>query len=452
MKFIPQHSLDFLDSWLIYQHQHGDIPGITIAIAKDDKKIFAKSYGFANIEEKEELTTDHLFRIASHSKTFTATALLQLQEKGKLRIDDKASDYLEWLKEHRDNRWHEVTIRQLLSHSGGVIRDGLDANYWQLKRPFPSAARLKQEILEADLVYDNNKKFKYSNFGYSLLGQIIEGVSGQTYAEYVNKHIIEPLELENTGPEPNARVSKRLASAYGRKLTDKTREHIPDVDTCAMASATGFYSCANDLLTYFSAHMIGTGKLLNDEWKKEMQRVQWQVEHAIAKDEYGLGLEMSKIGERTMIGHGGGFPGHTTMSLFDPKDKLVLTIMTNCLEAPTHAIAKGILSILDYLGEDEPDKSLLKFEGRFANLWGVEQVVIKGKEIVGITPQANEPFSNSDTFEKIDETTLKIVKTNGYMSNGELIHYIFDNDDKPTKIISAGIESLLSKSGDYHLK
>lgn len=122
-----------------------------------------EAYGYADLEKKTKLTPQHIFRIASHSKTFTATALMQLQEQGKLRIDDYVIDYLPWLKGHKDKRWQKITIRQLMSHGAGVIRDGLNADYWQLERPFPAQEELKGEILEADIDIDNNTKLKYSN-------------------------------------------------------------------------------------------------------------------------------------------------------------------------------------------------------------------------------------------------------------------------------------------------
>lgn len=371
-----QESVKFIRSWLAYMYEHEDVPGFVVAIAHKGKVVFNEAYGYANLENQTKLAPQHIFRIASHSKTFTATALMQLQEQGKLRIDDYVVDYLPWLKNHTDKRWQKVTLRQLMSHGAGVIRDGLHADYWQLGQPFPDSAELKKEILAAELVIDNNIKLKYSNFGYSLLGMVVEAASGQPYNKYVSQHIVGALGLESTGPEYNSDVDGKIVTGYTRKEIDKKRLPIAQIDTHAMSAATGFYAAAADLCTYFSAHFAGSEKLLDDESKKEMQRTQFHAYAPYGHDhsDYGLGMEIEYVGKRRLIGHGGGFPGHITESLADPKDELVVVALTNCLDSPATSIAKGIFGIVDYfeqnLPEGKPKHDMQKLAGRYYSLWG----------------------------------------------------------------------------------
>src|SRR5215471_984914 len=115
------------------------------------------------------MTPEHIFRVASHSKMFTATAILQLVEQGKLRLDDRAGAYLSWLDS-------AVTLRQLLNHAGGVIRDGRDADFWRVEQPFPDVAALRALAPDAGILPPNTT-FKYSNVGFGLLGQVVEVVS-----------------------------------------------------------------------------------------------------------------------------------------------------------------------------------------------------------------------------------------------------------------------------------
>lgn len=159
------------------------------------------AYGYADLEARRPLRIGDVFRIASHSKTFTATSVLQLAERGALRLDDPVVEHLDWLASHSDARFKEVTLRQLLSHGAGIVRDGLDADYWQLGRQFPNTKQLIKEILEAQLVTDPNAAMKYSNFGYGLLGMVIEERSGTSYADYVSEHICAPLGLTSTAAE-----------------------------------------------------------------------------------------------------------------------------------------------------------------------------------------------------------------------------------------------------------
>lgn len=421
-------SLDYIDSWLSFRYKHDEYPGYVVAIAHKGEIIFNKAYGYANLETEVELTPAHIFRIASHSKTFTATSLMQLQEAGKLRIDDRVVDYIPWLKNHKDERWQKVTLRQLMSHGAGMIRDGLNSDFWQLERPFPNSEEFKQEVLEADLVLDNNVKLKYSNFGYGLLGLVIEAVSGQTYHEYVAQHIIQPLGLKNTGPEYNEKLEGRIVTGYGYLNEDRHRLPIEQIDTHALAPATGFYSTTEDLCRYFTAQMVGSNELLNDESKKEMQRVHF---HAYTPGEgdhedYGLGLELNNFGKRKTFGHGGGFPGHITLSSVDVKNDLVVIVLTNCWGGPTESITKGAFGIIDYYQQNrssnEPKYNLESLAGRYKNHYGSTDILAMGDKLVVDYPNWR-PLSAPEELSRIDDTTFKIGETNSFYSEGELVHF-----------------------------
>lgn len=422
-------SISFVKSWLQLRYEHEEIPGFVVAIAYKSELLLNEAYGYADIEKKAKLTPQHIFRIASHSKTFTATALMQLQERGKLRIDDRAVEYLPWLKKHTDKRWQKITLRQLMSHGAGVIRDGLNADYWQLERPFPNEQELQKEILEADLVINANTKLKYSNFGYSLLGRIIEAVSGRSYNDYVTEQIIKPLGLKDTGSEYDSAIKHKIVTGYTRRDVHKTRSPITHIDTRSMAPATGFYSTAEDLCAYFSAHFPGSGKLLDDESKKEMQRVQWHAKtpHQDNHEDYGLGLEIEHIEERRTIGHGGAFPGHSTKSIADPKDALVVVVLTNCLDGPASVIAKSIYDIIDYYQKNmpitKPKHDMSKFEGRYVSLWGITDIVVTGDKVIATSTDTWHPLTKSEELEYVDGTTLKVTDAGSFDAEDELVHF-----------------------------
>lgn len=445
MSHIPQHTLDFIESWLELRYKWEDIPGFTVAIAKDGDLLFNKSYGYADVEKKELLTPDHLFHIASHSKTFTATAIMQLQEKEKLRIDDAVISHLSWLTNHKDLRWKNVTIRQLLSHSAGVIRDGLDADYWQLMYEFPDKETLKKAVLKADLVVEPNTQMKYSNYGFSLLGLIVESVSSQTYHDYVTEHIIKPLDLTGTYPEYNS--SLQVASGYTRQKIDKSREKVPSqIQTNAMAAATGFCSTTADLCQYFAAHSIGSNKLLSDASKREMQRIAWQVPNTDQPEYYGLGLEHNKNATKQTIGHGGGFPGHISQSAIDIKSGLTIVIFMNC-NGWVGGMMQGITSVIESLGETEPSNEYLKYEGRFSDVWSTTEVVVAGDTVLKINPNSWWPFSYKEELTVIDDDVLKISNANGYLSDGEEMRYIRNSDGEIEKIIDSGATAIPTTDG-----
>ncbi|MBU6454118.1 MAG: serine hydrolase [Cyanobacteria bacterium REEB67] len=170
------------------------------------------------------------------------------------------------------------------------------------------------------------------------------------------------------------------------------------MDTRALSAATGFYSNAADLCAYFSAHIVGNGKLLDDASKKEMQRTQWPVTNSTFNQEYGLGLQVDLVGSRRVIGHAGGFPGMATRTLCDPSAKIVVSALTNCIDADPTAVCRAIFSFIDYFENKEqvwaqPSASAKAdhncFEGRSL------RASIYNKEVV-VTTQRNPQAKDQD--------------------------------------------------------
>jgi CubicO group peptidase (beta-lactamase class C family) len=168
------------DGWLAHRQQTLGIPGLQFAIAYEGSLLASSAYGRADLASGEALTSGHLFCIASHSKTFTATAIMQLADEPApaLRLDDRLSSHLGWLADDPATaRLANLTVEELLCHGGGVIRDGTDGDCWQLRRSFPDAAELRELLTRGPSPYVANERFHYSNVAYSLLGCVIEAVT-----------------------------------------------------------------------------------------------------------------------------------------------------------------------------------------------------------------------------------------------------------------------------------
>lgn len=420
-------SLAYVDSWLRWRCPRADIPGCALAVSHQGRVLLSAAYGHADVAASRSLGPDDVFCIGSHSKSFTATAILQLVEQGRVRLDDPVVNYLSWLADHRDRRFQQVTLRQLLCHGAGVLRDGLDSEFWQLGRPFPDAVQLRSEVLDAELVTDPNVALKYSNVGYGLLGLVIEEVSGRSFHDFVHDHIIKPLGLTATavGLEPG--LAGRAVTGYGRREPNGERLAIPPVDTAALAPAGGLVSTASDLCRFYSALFVGSHKLLDDSTKREMQRVHWHVHHLWPgqNEDYGLGLELFALGERRAIGHSGGVPGQSTVSVADPPEGLVVVVLTNCIDGPPFAIASGIYGVIDHFqrGVDQtPRRGLRRLEGRYVNLWYVCDVVVAGATVSVVSPNTWAPFTAPERLEPITATTLRIAETSSVSASGELVH------------------------------
>ena len=435
----------FIKSWLADRYEEETIPGFVVAVSHKGQVLINEAYGYADLERKVPMTTGHVFRIASHSKTFTATAVMLLQEDGRLRIDDAVATYVPWLRSHADARWQRVTLRQLLSHGAGVIRDGLDSDYWSLERSFPDSERFAREIRETALVLEHNTKMKYSNYGYSLLGLVVENVSGQPYNEFVLDRTIRPLGLEHTfpeyRPERNEPRAEDLVTGYSRK-DGATRRPIAAISTDAMSAATGFCSTSQDLCRYFTAQMIGSGQLLSDESKKEMQRAQWPVlvPGQPRETEYGLGFFLHRDGERQTFGHSGGFPGCITDTMADGQEGLVVTALTNAIDGPAVAIVTGVYKILSYFEKESsgnPEHDWSTLEGAYGNLWNTVYIVQPGDALVTVNSSGWDPLELVEKMEWVEGDTFKIVETSSGASEGELVHFHLD-DGRVSRVTHTG--------------
>jgi len=437
------YALSYVDSWLRFRYGQEDLPGYAVAVSHEGRVLLDEAYGYADLGKQTALTPQHVFRIASQAKSFTAIALLQLQEDGRLRIDDHVIDHLPWLREHKDGRWQEVTIRQLMAHSAGVIRDGVKADYWSLEEPFPDEESFRAEMMDTELVIDVNTAFKYSNCGYALLGLVIESVSGQTYNEYVMRQIISPLRLASTGPEYEASIHDSLAAGHTRQEADKRRRVLPlDVDTRVMSPALGFYSTARDLCAYYTAQMTGSKKLLSDEAKKEMQRPQFSTVLSDQPDRgYGLGLRPITLCGRVMIDYGGGFPGCVTSSIADDEHRLVVAVLVNANDGPAQAIAESIHKIIDLHQKNPPTniggcRRRRRIEGRYASVFDIIDVTIAGDKVIVANPESWEPLTKCEELSFISESngdaTLRIKKADTFAAQGELVRFTLEGDEVKT--------------------
>lgn len=426
-------ALQYGAKWIAFQHEYNPYVGAQVAARLDGDLIFNEAYGYADLDAETPMTTDHLFRIASHSKTFTGVAAMQLVEAKKLRLDDTVGQHIPELAK---SDIADVTVRQLLSHSGGIIRDGDNADWWELGKPFPDRKELLNLAKKMGKVLEPNTEFKYSNIGFSILGVIIEGASGESYRKYVTTNIVDKLGLKNTGPDIDFDRIDDYAAGHSSRVHGK-RIQIDHIDTFEESSATGFYSTAAELTDYFQAHIPGDDRLITDASKREMQN---KISEAEDRGHYGLGLVIDKIGDRTYIGHSGGYPGHITMSKVDIERKLSLSVLTNSNDGPAGVLTSGLLKLIDLAltekAKADPGKpnDLKRFEGRFATLWGVTDIVALGGRLYALSPALDDPASMAIELEVMGDTTLKRVGGSKYGARGEELTFHFDKKGKVKKI------------------
>ncbi|GAB2695130.1 serine hydrolase domain-containing protein [Thalassiella azotivora] len=421
----------YLSTWLDHRRTRDRVPGVQAAVLADDDVVLSEAYGVASQASGEALTTGHLFHVASHSKTFTATLVLLLVQDGRLRLDDALGA---WLPELADGDLATVTVRELLSHGGGVVRDGRDGDFWQLWHPFPDADGLTAVARDAAAVLRRNERFKYSNVGYSLLGRVVEVVTGRSWAQELRTRVLDPLGLTSTGPDHDPAQGERYAAGHsGLAYADRrlTVEHGP---ARAMAPATGVWSTAADLVRWAAAHFHGDERLLAPDWQRVMQRTEWDVDGS--GEGYALGWAVVEAGGRRLLGHGGGWPGHITRTLFDPADRVAVSVLTNAVDGPAQTLVDAAWRLVDLAAgrsdatsevDVQPADALAGFRGRFASLWGVSDVVDLGGRLYLLAPEQADPTADAAHLERVDADTLRVVRGRGYGAVGE--HLRFDRAD-----------------------
>ncbi|WP_299104570.1 serine hydrolase [uncultured Tenacibaculum sp.] len=285
----------------------------TVLLAKEGKILYAKAFGEANKEFNNKNNLDTKFDICSMGKMFTGVAIMQLEEQGKLNVNDPVSKYL---KEFPFG--DKITIHHLLSHTSGT------GNYFR----HPDYRLKNNTLREVDemlpLVYDQKlvfkepgERFSYSNSGIVILGAIIEEITGEKYADYITNNILSPLGMHNTGIKYLDDVVENRATGYIKSIAGKFNKNTFIIPTANPSG--GILSTVNDLLKFDQA--LYTDKLINDSSKEKM--------FTAIKSRYGYTFQVDNRYDNKIVGHGGGAPGFTSNFSRYLKDKYVIIVLSN---------------------------------------------------------------------------------------------------------------------------
>jgi D-alanyl-D-alanine carboxypeptidase len=287
-------------------------PGI-LAKTSNNGKTSSYTAGVADLNTKKTMKSDYRFRIGSVTKTFTSTTVLQLVGENRMQLDDPIEKWLPGLIQGNGYDGNQITIRQLLNHTSGIAEylKSKDADIMNSKKTYTAEEIVKIGLsLPPDFL--PGKGWLYSNTGYVILGILIEKITGNSYAEEIEKRIIEPLDLSNTFLPGNSPVIPGKNHARGYMKIDETSE-LKDMTyyNPSLANSAGdMISNADDLNKFFS-FLLG-GKLLKERELKEMLTTV-PIEGKGVGDGYGLGIYETKLPNGISVwGHGGAIPGFTT--------------------------------------------------------------------------------------------------------------------------------------------
>lgn len=307
------------------------LPSLAAAVLRDDELIWETAVGAADVEAGTEATPDTQYRIGSITKTFTAAAIMQLRDAGKLDLEDT-------LDRHVEGAAHTPTIRRLLSHASGLQRETQDDSWLSLR--FAQPDELLETLGQAELVLPSGARFHYSNLAFALLGIVVERVSGVPYMDYVRERLFDPVGLTRVSfdPEPPA-ATGYVAQPY----TDGAWDAI-GVETGAWAAAGQLWGTVGDICRWGAFLADPDESILASSSAEEMRTVQAIADHERWLSGYGLGLGLNRDGDRILAGHGGSMPGFIAQLLFSAKDKVVVAELTNESQADLGELGIALLS------------------------------------------------------------------------------------------------------------
>jgi D-alanyl-D-alanine carboxypeptidase len=320
---------DRVDDYIKAEMESHRIPGLALVIMKDGKPVKTAAFGLANLELNVPVKPETVFEIGSITKQFTAAGILMLAQEGKLSLDDKISARLA----NTPSAWSNVTVRHLLSHTSGIKSyTGLDG--FQLTRHLTQSQFIKA-IGKEPMEFAPGESWKYCNTGFSLLGYIVENVSGKNYWDFMSERVFQPLGMNTTTNRLPGLVIPNRASGYEQT----NHMHINrDFDLTEVFAAGAIASTVLDLAKWDTAL---DGESILTAASKQQAWTPTKLNSGKAT-KYGLGWFVDTVEGHKNIGHGGSTSGfNATLQRF-PDDKLAVIILTNTDESVATPMGKKI--------------------------------------------------------------------------------------------------------------
>ncbi|MGO8733946.1 MAG: serine hydrolase [Terriglobia bacterium] len=291
----------------------------SVLVARGDEIFLDKGYGFANLEWDIPNSPFTKFRLGSITKQFTAASILLLAERGKLSVDDPVKKYMP----DAPADWDKITIFNLLTHTSGIPNFTSFPDYPSLEPLNTTPAELVKRFRDKPLDFQPGEKMNYSNSGYVLLGYLIEKISGESYAKFVQDNIFTPLGMKDSGYDSNSAIILHRAAGYSPSPSGGP-VNAGYINMTVPLSAGGLYSTTDDLLRWEEG-LFG-GKLLSPASLQKMTTP--------FKSDYAFGLMVHTVNGHKVIEHGGGIEGFVTALAYYPDDKLTVVVLSN-INGPT---------------------------------------------------------------------------------------------------------------------
>ena len=321
-------------------------PSLSIAIVLDQKIIYSQAFGYADVDKKIPATTKTIYRIASMTKLFNATMLMQLTERGKVNLNDPLIKYIPAYKPKYLPNTGPTTLRQLATHTAGLHVDAAQG-FWHYFSNFEwVVSKGKEKIVwgvtkndllstldKVEIEYTPNMYPHYSNFGFQLLGIALENAAHEPFEKYIKSNILDPLEMKNSDFSLNSEQQTRFAVGYTYLEPDFQRFRAPDWDLSILKYSGGLYSTPEDIAHFISFQfrdsMDRDSKILSGDGLRLMHTPQ-TLRDPQSEDTYGIGWAIYEYEGHPIMAHAGGHWGFSVKAEVLRDLKLGVVIMTNC--------------------------------------------------------------------------------------------------------------------------
>lgn len=441
----------------------GERSGAAVLIAQNNQVVYLKSFGMANLEANSSLSPQHIFRIGSVTKQFTAVAILKLAEEGKLSLQDPVTKYLP----DYPTRGQQITLEHLLTHTSG-IPSYTNSPLWtpEVRRKDFSPFELIQFFKSDSLEFAPGTAWNYNNTGYFILGYIIEKVSGQSYATYLRDKLFTPLGLHHTLYGDDTRILKNRAIGYQKNGSEFA--HAEYLSMTQPYSAGSLMSTVEDLYIWHLA--LHGGKILQPS-SLNAALTNYKLLNGEPSN-YGYGFFFGNILGSPTIEHSGGINGYLSQTLFLPRENIYIAILTNCNCDPPGPISSHLAATL--LGKTYTPAPISLTQAQLKSYQGIYNVKGQEERFIlfrdgklftqrpggsenEIIPYAPDAFYPVGSFNTITFTRDGHGKINGYnfMDRRSSHPQQWSLTDRPLperKLVQIDTEIMKKYQGEYQLQ
>ena len=425
-------AFQLIDYWLEAQKDYEKLPGLTALVTDKNETKWTGSFGFS--DGVQPMKVENTFSICSISKLFTAVAIMQLVEDGKINLDDPIQKVIPWFDINNDFKdAPELTIKSILSHSSGLPRES-NHPYWSWPDfPFPTKQDVIDELKNQEMLYPPSKYYQYSNLGLSLLGFIVEEVTQTNFDDYVNQNILIPLSMNNTKTYMSSEdYGKILTLGYSSLNRNNEREKVNFFNADGIAAAAGFTSNVEDLAKFarWQIDLVESleKNILSPETLKLMHEIHWDDE--LTSITRGLGFGVYNFDGDYWVGHGGSCPGYRSQLYINTNKELAYSVMINSSGTSPTKYIDGIHEILSNvtLEKGEEINRFEEFEGKYISQPWVSETYVQswGDNLALVSLPSDDPYIS--LYKHIEGDIFKKILNNNEL--GQELKIIRDDNNK----------------------